>query len=38
MESEKTRSVRAIHGLGNAVTEEDGTMTGVRLPTCRQVF
>ena len=32
------RSVRAINGLGKNVTEEDGTMTGVRLPTCRQVL
>ena len=38
MESKKTRSSKAIYGLGNAVTEEDGTLTGVRLPTCRQVF
>ena len=30
--------MRAIYGLGNAVTEEDGTLTGVRLPTCRQVL
>ena len=38
MESKNTRSARAIYGLGNAVTEEDGTLTAVQLPTCRQVL
>ena len=38
MESKKTKSARAIYGVGNAVTEGDGTLTGVRLPTCRQVL
>ena len=38
MESKRTRLARAIYGLGTAVTEEDGTLTRVRLPTCRQVL
>ena len=38
IKTRKTRSARAMYGLGNAVNEEDGTMTGVRLPTCRQVL
>uniref|UniRef100_UPI00358E735C zinc finger protein 675-like n=1 Tax=Myxine glutinosa TaxID=7769 RepID=UPI00358E735C len=38
MADKKTRLASAIFGLGNAFTEADGTLTGVRLPTCRQVL
>ena len=36
--AKKTRKSSSIFGLGKAVTEEDGTLTGIRLPTARQVL
>ena len=34
----KTRLSNSTFGLGSTITEEDGTLTGVRLPTSRQVL
>lgn len=34
----KTRQSGSIFGLGNAITEADSNITGIRLPTCRQVL
>jgi hypothetical protein len=34
----KTRVSGAVFGLGKALTDNDATMTGARLPTCEQVL
>ena len=41
MEFKKTRSARAIYGLDNVATEEDGTLIGVydfRLPSGSSMY
>ena len=34
----KTRTSGAVFGLGKALTDIDATITGARLPTCKQVL
>jgi len=32
-----SKRIKGIFGLGTAITQDDAEITGVRLPTCRQV-